>query len=266
MSSTNKTTNYNLSQFLGSDKPAWLVDYNGDMSAIDTQMKANADAAAAAQSTANGADGKADTNAGAIETLNTQINGASGIAADVSTLQGAVNTINSLIGNGEPTTTDKTLIGAINEIDADVNVLNAAKNQFVYFPTFLQVSIEGLTTFSDLAGAIITAINNHLAALGEHRGMRLRSLRFTGLEEVYTETTYRYSHGDTFSSADFSAITCGSTSMKLSSLHLAATPRYQHVDIASDGTVTYSGIAAETIASLGITGVYVMFDRLTELV
>lgn len=43
MSSTNKTTNYELSQFLGSDKPAWLSDYNTDMSKIDTQMKANAD-------------------------------------------------------------------------------------------------------------------------------------------------------------------------------------------------------------------------------
>ena len=59
MSSTNKTTNYELSQFLGSDKPAWLVDYNGDMLKIDTQMKANADAATAAQTKANTADGKA---------------------------------------------------------------------------------------------------------------------------------------------------------------------------------------------------------------
>ena len=45
MGSTNKTSNYELSQFLGSDKPAWLLDYNGDMLKIDTQMKANADAA-----------------------------------------------------------------------------------------------------------------------------------------------------------------------------------------------------------------------------
>lgn len=122
MSSTNHTTNYGLSQFLGTDKPAWLVDYNGDMAAIDTQMKANADAASGAQTTANTADGKADTNATAISTLNTQINGDSGIASDVTTLQGSVNTINSLIGNGEPTTTDKTLIGAINEIYGDIQI------------------------------------------------------------------------------------------------------------------------------------------------
>lgn len=62
MSSTNKTTNYELSQFLGTDKPAWLADYNTDMSKIDTQMKANADASSVA-------DGKAVTNATAIGTI-----------------------------------------------------------------------------------------------------------------------------------------------------------------------------------------------------
>lgn len=45
MASTNKTTNYELSQFTQTDKPAWLGDYNLDMSKIDAQMKLNADAA-----------------------------------------------------------------------------------------------------------------------------------------------------------------------------------------------------------------------------
>ena len=46
MSATNTTTNYNLPIFIGSDKPAWLVDFNGAMNAIDAQMKTNADAIA----------------------------------------------------------------------------------------------------------------------------------------------------------------------------------------------------------------------------
>ena len=62
MSSTNKTTNYELSQFIGTDKPAWLTDYNADMSKIDAGV-------AAAQNTATGADGKADANTTAIGTL-----------------------------------------------------------------------------------------------------------------------------------------------------------------------------------------------------
>lgn len=62
MASTNKTTNYELSQFLGTDKPSWLGDYNSDMGKIDTAVHTVA-------STATGADGKADTNATAIGTL-----------------------------------------------------------------------------------------------------------------------------------------------------------------------------------------------------
>lgn len=44
MASTNKTENYDLSQFVGTDHPTWLGDYNSDMAKIDAQMKANADA------------------------------------------------------------------------------------------------------------------------------------------------------------------------------------------------------------------------------
>ena len=42
MASTNKTTNYELSQFIGSDKPTYLGDYNSDMLKIDNAMHQNA--------------------------------------------------------------------------------------------------------------------------------------------------------------------------------------------------------------------------------
>ena len=48
MTATNKTTNYELSQFVGSDRPTWLGDYNSDMSKIDRQLKQNADDIASA--------------------------------------------------------------------------------------------------------------------------------------------------------------------------------------------------------------------------
>lgn len=47
MSHTNSTTNYNLPQFISTDKPAWLTDVNDAMSAIDTGI-------AAAKSVADG--------------------------------------------------------------------------------------------------------------------------------------------------------------------------------------------------------------------
>ena len=54
MAHTNSTTNYNLPQFISTDKPAWLSDVNGAMSDIDTAIHNAATDAATA-------DGKADT-------------------------------------------------------------------------------------------------------------------------------------------------------------------------------------------------------------
>ena len=48
MTATNHTNNYNLSQFVGTDRPTWLGDYNGDMAKIDAQLKRNADDIASA--------------------------------------------------------------------------------------------------------------------------------------------------------------------------------------------------------------------------
>lgn len=55
MSSTNKTPNYELPQFIGTDKPTWLGDINDAMSKIDIGMKANSNNAGNAVSTATNA-------------------------------------------------------------------------------------------------------------------------------------------------------------------------------------------------------------------
>ena len=82
MSHTNSTTNYSLPQFVGTDKPAWLTDVNGAFSAIDTQMKSNADAATTAGSDATAA----NTAIGTIANLNT---------TDKTSLVNAVNEVNT---------------------------------------------------------------------------------------------------------------------------------------------------------------------------
>lgn len=63
MSSINKTTHYNLSQFGDSpdDKPSWRGDYTADMSKIDSQMYRNATDATTATSIANTAKTAADS-------------------------------------------------------------------------------------------------------------------------------------------------------------------------------------------------------------
>lgn len=84
MSSTNKTPNYNLSQYIGTDKPTYLGDYNSDMSKIDTQMKANADAIANATSAAGSAQSTAEQASKQVETLNRSV---SANSEDIATIK-----------------------------------------------------------------------------------------------------------------------------------------------------------------------------------
>lgn len=76
MSSTTKTTNYNLSQFADADKPTWRGDYNGDMLRIDRGMQCNANAAADAHTAATNAQNTANTNATAIAQVKATADGA----------------------------------------------------------------------------------------------------------------------------------------------------------------------------------------------
>lgn len=61
MAHTNSTTNYNLPQFISTDKPAWLSDINGAFADIDVNLKAAADAASLAGGAAAAAQGTANT-------------------------------------------------------------------------------------------------------------------------------------------------------------------------------------------------------------
>lgn len=101
MSHTNSTTNYELSQFLGSDKPAWLVDYNGDMLKIDTQMKANADAAAEV--------------ADDVSQLQSEI-GSEGLTGRITQAENDIDALETAVGSVELPTTAQTLTGAIAEL------------------------------------------------------------------------------------------------------------------------------------------------------
>ena len=136
MASTNKTTHYDLSQYVGSDKPTYLGDYNTDMSKIDSainsaQTKADsADVAATAaqttaetaQTTANtavtnaaAADSKATTNANNIGTL------ANLTTTEKTTIVGAINEVDGEIGNlsSLSTTNKSSIVAAINEVKAE---------------------------------------------------------------------------------------------------------------------------------------------------
>lgn len=137
MAHTNSTPNYNLPQFLGTDKPAWLTDINNAMSDIDTAI-------AAAKTTADSADTAVSALAITVGNHTSQLSTLSGAV----TSQGnTLNTVTSLIGNGTPTTTDQTIIGAINELAAIVEAGDVS------------VTANGVKTWKQLLEELFAAVD-----------------------------------------------------------------------------------------------------------
>lgn len=129
MASTNKTTHYELSQYVGSDKPTYLTDYNQDMSRIDAGIY--------------GAKAEADTNASSIGTLsNLTTTAQSDLVSAINEVDGDVatntanistnttnidaNTTNIGVLTNLTTTAKNNLVSAINEVDANSDT-NAGK-------------------------------------------------------------------------------------------------------------------------------------------
>lgn len=76
MASTNKTTNFNLPLFIGSDRPAWLSDWNQAMTSIDTSLQQIKLTANEADSTAQGFESQITALQQQVGTMQGQVNDA----------------------------------------------------------------------------------------------------------------------------------------------------------------------------------------------
>lgn len=162
MSHTNSTPNYSLPQFVTTDKPFWLTDINGAFSDIDTAINTAKTTADNASTNATQAIGDAAGAAAAASSADAKGAGAVASLADVfdatSTYAvGAVITYNNLLytcttavttpgpwtgsanwsritiedildskqnrTDNAFNTTSKTVVGAINELDSDIDTL-----------------------------------------------------------------------------------------------------------------------------------------------
>lgn len=160
MSSTNKTTYYELSQYIGADKPTYLGDYNADMGKIDAGIhtaKNTADTnttnigdltslTTEAKSTLVGAinevDAHADTNAGDITTLGLSVSGNTTHIGDLTNLV---------------TTNKSDLVSAVNEI---FNYLALTDNRALSNPVVTDGSGNVMAGASVSANTIRVALNS----------------------------------------------------------------------------------------------------------
>ena len=157
MSSTNKTTNYNLSQFVGTDVPSYLGDYNSDMSKID---KAIGDVANSQGSVEQSVVGLTTE----VQGLSTQVDG---VATSVQQLQTSVAQIDTAYKQADTALSQRITTNA-NNIQANTTAIESINTT---------IGTEDISGIGD--GTIKGAISNLNSSLN---GLRIKKI-------VYFTTT-----------------------------------------------------------------------------
>lgn len=139
--STNKTANYDLPQFVGTDKPTWLGDFNEAMADIDTGMHKNAtDISTMATDVAN-----------AVAVSSQASQDVSSLTSTVNTLSNNVTTIGTTANNAQQTATSAlntantangkadTNAGAISSIQSNISDIEDNISTITEYSTTEQV-------------------------------------------------------------------------------------------------------------------------------
>ena len=128
MASTNQTTHYELSQYVASDKPTYLVDYNGDMSKIDAGIY--------------GAKSLADNNEASIGTLsNLDTTVKTDLVSAINEVKGETNDIGNL--SNLTTTANTDLVSAINEVDSEADTNTTHIGTMANLETTVKTNLVG---------------------------------------------------------------------------------------------------------------------------
>ena len=117
-SSTNKTANYDLPQFVGTDKPTWLGDINEAMADIDAGMHENA----------TNISSMASDVATASATASQASQDVAGLTSTVNTLSGNVAAVTTTANNAQQTATSALNTANTANGKADTNASNIATN------------------------------------------------------------------------------------------------------------------------------------------
>ena len=136
--STNKTTYYELPQFVGTDKPTWLGDFNEAMADIDASMHENASDISSIETIAQNASSSA-----------------SQASQDVATLTGRVNTLSSDVSSVSQTATNaqQTATSALNTANTANSTANSAlQKATTNEANIAKFNLDSFTTITKTAG------------------------------------------------------------------------------------------------------------------
>ena len=150
MSHTNETANYELPQFVGSDKPTWLGDVNGAMLKIDNAIAGVASDTAGAVSVANGAATLAQSASDAASAATTTAESASTAA---STATSTANTAADTANNAQST-------AVLAKNTADTAATNASTALAAAVRGSVYVDADGVKTVGQLLNELYALIDS----------------------------------------------------------------------------------------------------------
>lgn len=146
-SSTNHTTNYELSQYIGTDKPTYLGDYNSDMSKIDANLKLVSNTADSASSTATSANTLAQTAKDRADSAYTLADTANTTANTANNTAGTALS-NSITNQTNINRFNFSVSSEINRSTSDGNTDNCTLGKFNVNTSEFTTTNSGLTNFS----------------------------------------------------------------------------------------------------------------------
>lgn len=136
MPSTNKTNPYELSQFIGSDIPSWLSDYNGDMLKINNAVQeakiAADDAMSSAGSASSDVTALSNTVSNLSESLNTTNQNVTKNTSDISSINSSVSNINQNIDslNGKVNSNSESIGNITTQVTTNTQSINTITPAF----------------------------------------------------------------------------------------------------------------------------------------
>lgn len=165
MPSTNKTNPYDLSQFIGSDIPSWLSDYNSDMLKINNaiqQAKTSADdAMSSAGSASSDVTALSQTVSGLSESLNTTNQNVTKNTSDITSINSSVSNINQNIDslNGKVNVNSESIGNLTTQVTANTQSINTITPAFQNMGKWAVATLSAIEAFT---GSVNMYYNTYL--------------------------------------------------------------------------------------------------------
>lgn len=165
MPSTNKTNPYEFSQFIGSDIPSWLSDYNSDMLKINNaiqEAKISADdAMSSAGSASSDVTALSNTVTGLTENLNTTNQNVTKNTSDIASINSSVSNINQNIDslNGKVNSNSESIGNLTTQVTNNTQSINTITPAFQNMGKWVNTPLSLIDAFT---GSINMYYNTYL--------------------------------------------------------------------------------------------------------